>query len=444
MLGKSLKTAAAGNAGERYFLSLTGDTQGQQAYGVAVHSDGSIALCGGSPSNLIKYNSIGIIEWQRRFGYGTTILRDVEFDSNGNIYVCGYTRDGTPGTVEELFVAKVNSSGTVQWQKRILISNAYLGWSISVDSTNSILWASGYVYTQYVQGFSHVTLKLDFNGTVLDGLGISGQGVGGIGRRTCVDSNGDIVMTGKFYHGGGQNLWSAYLVKFLGGGSSNWYKLYGDSSSTNNSVVGGEDVCYDPYSQHYFATGINNGNAYLIKVSLTGALQWGFKMQSGANESSTGYHVCSDGVGGIYVVGDTSKLNGSGSAIFIAKFGTNGSFQSYKTLNSGTTSTTESGDGVAANDTGPFVAGYSNINTGAGSDDMILFHPSTDGTFGNGMWNSLTYSTPSGYSITTPTSVLTNSQGTGLTPYQQSQWTETTTNYTIYQPNFTNNLVYLY
>ena len=377
MLGKSLKTAAAGNAGDRYWLSLVGGAQGELGHGVAVHTDGSIVLCGdcNGGGGLIKYNSIGVIQWSKQFN-ANLVLRDVEFDSNGNIYVCGYTRQGTPGGIEELFVAKFNSSGTVQWQKRVLAGQSFNGWSISIDHTNSYIWAGGYVYDG--TWFEHNIVKFDFNGTISDALGISGLGTyGGYPRRACVDSNGDFVLTGQFYHGGGGGLYSAYLVKFLAGGSSNWYQLYGDQGTLTSSTVAGEDVCYDSYSQHYFATGVHNGNAYLIKVSLTGALQWQKKMQRGANEVSRGYHVCSDGVGGIYVTGHTSKSGGAGQTIFIAKFGSNGSSKYYKTLDSGTTSTFEFGDGVAANSTGPFVAGSTNINTGPGSNDMILFHPST-------------------------------------------------------------------
>ena len=445
MLGKSLKTAAAGNAGERYFHALTGDTNGQAGYGITLDSDKNIYIAGGINQGgfLVKYNSIGVVQWVRKVGYQQTSLRDVVVDSTGNVYVCGYTRVGTPGGIEEMFVAKFNSSGAIQWQKRFKISDSYIGWSISVDNTNSVIWCSGYVTPVGAHTYQ-VVLKIAFDGTLSDGLGVNNLGgAGGWGRRACVDSAGNLIVTGKFYHGGGAGLWSAYLVRFYAGGSSHWYQLYGDSATSTASIIGGEDVCYDNHSQHLYAVGASNsGDTYLIKVSNNGNLIWQKNMTKGANFTSVVHNVISDHVGGIYVVGQTTK-SGGGHEMFIAKFATNGNNVWFRTLGSTSNTSNEYAYAVYADDTGPYIAGMTNHTTSTGGEDIVLFHPPADGTM-TGAYNGLVFSQP-GYSASNLSSSMSNAQGIGVSPFQQalSGVTETTTNYTIYQPNLTNQLVYL-
>ena len=444
MLSKSLKTAAAGNAGERYFSALTGDTNGQQGYGITLDNDNNIYIASGNNNGgiLVKYNSIGVVQWVRQVALGQLSLRDVVCDSSGNVYVTGLTRIGTTNGYEDMFVAKFNSSGTIQWQKRFRISDSYIGWSISIDNTNSVIWCSGYVTPTGAQTY-HVVLKIDFNGTLLDGLGVNNLGGGGgWGRRACVDSSGNLYVTGKFYHGGGQNLYSGYLVKFTGAGSSVWYQLYGNSANTNNIVVGCEDVCYDDYSQHLYVTGTSGTNGtFLIKVATNGNLIWQKDILT-TNSYSGPHNVISDNVGGIYVVGQQNKPSG-GHEMFIAKYSTAGSLVWFKYLGSQSTTSAEYARGVAANDTGPYVAGQTNHTTSTGADDIVLFHPPADGGMG-GTYNGLTFGQRS-YTLSNLQYAMSNAQGIGVSPFQQSLSgvTENTTNYTIYQPNLTNQLVYL-
>ena len=66
---------------------------------------------------IVKLNDYaGALTWQRFIGTNYTNIGGIDTDSSDNVYVAGQDNDGT-GT--KAFVAKYNSSGTIQWQRRL-------------------------------------------------------------------------------------------------------------------------------------------------------------------------------------------------------------------------------------------------------------------------------------------------------------------------------------
>jgi len=66
---------------------------------------------------IVKLNDYaGAVTWQRFIGTNYTNIGGIDTDSSDNVYVAGQDNDGT-GT--KAFVAKYNSSGTIQWQRRL-------------------------------------------------------------------------------------------------------------------------------------------------------------------------------------------------------------------------------------------------------------------------------------------------------------------------------------
>ena len=104
----------------------------ENAHGITVdNNDGSVYAVGntydqsgssGSPYSkifLVKYDKSGTLQWQRTLdGSGEEYGRGVGVDSSGDIYICGHSDLNSYGNATDIVIAKYNSSGVIQWQKR--------------------------------------------------------------------------------------------------------------------------------------------------------------------------------------------------------------------------------------------------------------------------------------------------------------------------------------
>ena len=74
----------------------------------------------------VKYNNAGTYQWGRLLGgTGSENGLAIETDDSGNVYIGGFNASDLAHTsvTQTLLLAKYNSSGTIQWQKRITADN---------------------------------------------------------------------------------------------------------------------------------------------------------------------------------------------------------------------------------------------------------------------------------------------------------------------------------
>jgi hypothetical protein len=90
---------------------------------------------------LRKYNSSGTLQWERRLyqpsqftigQYGCVV------DSSDNVYFSGYYSTNSNDALYQTGIAKYNSSGTLQWQRALQVSTYTLGQELAIDSNNDI------------------------------------------------------------------------------------------------------------------------------------------------------------------------------------------------------------------------------------------------------------------------------------------------------------------
>lgn len=125
-----VKFDSAGNTSWQARLNVSSLSSLDAYYGKgcgAVLSDGSIVLSGnywtsgaGTDANnlLVRYDTNGTLLWQKAFSAGTNVTQyasGLTIDSSNNIY-CLVQSQESPAPV---FLIKYNSSGTLQWQRRI-------------------------------------------------------------------------------------------------------------------------------------------------------------------------------------------------------------------------------------------------------------------------------------------------------------------------------------
>jgi hypothetical protein len=238
------------------FWSRALDGQGdEEAYGMAVGANGEVVTVGymsqlGDSTDtdnhmvVIKYNSAGVIQWQRAIlfdeGFDSTGA-DADIDSEGNVYICGqYESDTTQGPVgQAMSIVKFNSSGVKQWMRRVdgncdgwtssivvgpddhlyLSATTFAGtdpgnvdihlvlakynldgtvaWQRLLDYTEGISLGAGGLYGDV--GGSNLAVKQDY---VAFGLGFSAEFFGGPGELYAavaqVSAAGDLFTVGSW------------------------------------------------------------------------------------------------------------------------------------------------------------------------------------------------------------------------------------------------------
>lgn len=112
---KSLGGSLSENA---YSIKQTSDG-GYIIVGNASSSDGDVVggVAQGSDGWIVKLNSSGNIQWQKTYGYpfSTEILYSVEQTSDGGYVAAGYTEHGTNNA--SFWIIKCNSNGILEWEK---------------------------------------------------------------------------------------------------------------------------------------------------------------------------------------------------------------------------------------------------------------------------------------------------------------------------------------
>ena len=232
---------------------------------------------------------------------GTSTVTAMARDSSGNMFVVGNMNTDFANNAGDMFLAKYDSSNTLQWQKSLtwtLASTAYRIEQVNdiyIDSSNNIFITGsirGLQYSYY--GGNAFFAKLDSSGSFLMQKEITQQpqgGVanqwyyGGMGRKIITDSSGNIYLAL------GGRVIAGTVMKLNSSGVIQWQKNQQDTNTmpylchTMNGLVLDESngVLYGLSSPEEF----NNAGGAVITVSKfnisTGASVWRTHFESSVN-----------------------------------------------------------------------------------------------------------------------------------------------------------------
>lgn len=262
--GDDVLVAKYDNSGNLIWQRLLGGAGIDYGNAGAVDSSGNFYIAGQTTSQgaggtymlIAKYDTKGVIQWQKAVGGAAgDILTAIDVDSSGNVYVAGYTYSQGAGS-EDIFLAKFDSSGNIQWQKVYGSSLSEVASDIKIDS-------SGNVYVAGTSSGRFAIIKFNSSGALQWDRRID-TGSGQQARSIAVDNAGNVYAAGTTSQTGtvGSNN-DIYVVKMNSSGSILWQRSIGSTSS---------DTCFGvtvDYAGNVYVCG-----SYIIKYDATGTLLW--------------------------------------------------------------------------------------------------------------------------------------------------------------------------
>jgi len=307
-------------------------------------------------------------DWAKSMSEGVT-GEAISTDANGNSYVTGYfygtaifgSTQITSSGGADIFIAKYNSSGNLQWVQKAGGTGIDVGYSIYINQSGNC-FVTGEFYGTAKFGTTQITssglrdvfiAKYDANGN-FKWVQKAGGTYDDEGYGIFTDAAGNCFVTGEFYGTAkfgttqitSNGSYDIFIAKYDANGTFKWVQKaggtevdYGKSISTdavgNCYITGGFSS-----TSTFGTTQITSNGSYdifIAKYDANGTFKW--VQKAGGSNSDIGNGISTDAVGNCYITGEFSSTSTFGTTqitsngekdIFIAKYYAIGNFQWVK------------------------------------------------------------------------------------------------------------------
>ena len=306
-----------------YFIKTIDGANSEILFSVNETSSGDIIAAGytGSPVEgfIMKLDSSGTILWNKTIGgTGNDSFRSVTETSSGDIIIAGYTTSDGAGEFDG-FIVRLDSSGSIIWAKTIGGTNIDSFHSAIETSSREII-AAGYTKSDGAGEEDGFIVKLDSSGTILWNKTIGGTGSDRFQSATMT-STGEIIAVG-YTNSDGEGLNEGFMVKLTSDGEVIWNKTIGGGgtdyfysvteSSSGDIIVAGDTA----------SDGGGTSDGFIVKITSDGEIIWD-KTIGGTNIDKF-YSVIEISSGAIIATGYTSSTESEFMDKFIVKLDSNG------------------------------------------------------------------------------------------------------------------------
>jgi hypothetical protein len=281
------------------------------------------------------------VDWIRQFGTDKGEWAEaVSADSVGNVYVSGWTSSDLGGqNAGELdaFVSKYDAAGALLWTRQQGTSGYDLSQAVSADGLGNV-YISGYTWGDLggPNGgeYDAFVSKYDELGA-LEWTRQFGTSASDLSSGVSADGLGNVYVAGSIYGllDGSYSGDRAFLSKYDEEGELLWTHQLGI-----NNIDNVEAVCADGLGSVYVSgnTAGAGNDAFVAKYDAEGALQW--VRESGTQYDDASFAVSSDGRGNVYIAGYTGGDLGGPQAgdwdAFVSKYDAAGNLQWIRQLGS--------------------------------------------------------------------------------------------------------------
>ena len=309
------------------------------------------------------------LSWKRQLGTsGYDVSYGVATDSNGNVYISGYTDGSVDGANQgslDAWVAKYNTSGTLLWKRQLGTSANDVSYGVATDS-NGDVYISGDTDGSIDgsnQGLTDAWVAKYNSSGVLIGKRQLGTSTNDMSRGVATDSKGNFYISG-FTAGSlgstNQGPWDAWVAKYNSSGTLVWKRQLGtsvDDVSKGVATDGDGNVYISGFTQGSLAGAFQGGglegtyDAWVAKYNSSGTLVW--KRQLGTSSTDTSNGVATDSSGNVYISGQSyGSLGGSNQGLgdaWVAKYNSSGTLLWKRQLG---TSSQDASNSVATDSNG--------------------------------------------------------------------------------------------
>jgi len=341
---------------------------------------------------ISKHTNNSVLTWSKQFGSGNVDeVTDIAVDTNGNIYVSGFSYgdfSGSSNSSADIIVLKLDASGSEIWRKQLGTSQDDVATAIYLDSNEDLI-ISGYSSTGFDTHLSNglhdvIVLKLSADGTLVWSQQF-GSAFKDIANDVTVDSADNIYVVGYSegdIDGNTNNGFADLFITKLNSTSAiQWTRQLGTAAIEHANAVA-VDSNDNIYLSGFTAGGLDGNTAlgssdqFALKYDTTGTLQW--SVQLGTDKDDRAHSITIDNNDEVlisgYTLGDMIGTNNGESDITLIKLDQNGTQQWAQQYG-----TNESDIGFAVShdtDNNIYLTGRTqgelDANQNAGSDDIII------------------------------------------------------------------------
>ena len=277
--------------------------------GIVVGSNGHIYVTGESmvgKSNFdyitIAYDPQGNQQWLAIYngkGPGEYSIEDITIDSNDNIYLTGISNIGS--TSDNIVTIKYDSSGILQWSAFYSSHKIHIPHAMAVDSQGNV-YITGYTFGGDSKP-DYLTIKYDINGKQLWEVEYDGNEKSqNYANDIVLDSSGNIYVTGKSLLSG--IYYDYFTIAYDSSGGTLWEARYdGPGNSHDYAMAITSDL-----NGNIYVTGYSMGSGTSFDISTVaynsaGNQLWVARYNGPGNSDDVGYDLAVDPFGNVIVTG---------------------------------------------------------------------------------------------------------------------------------------------
>ena len=151
-----------------------GGTAWDEAYSIQQTTDGGYIVAGSTSSfgsgyydlYILKLKSDGSLDWQKTFGGSNNDeAYSIQQTDDGGYIVAGYTEPSGAGH-RDVYILKLNANGDKVWEKILGGSDDNVAWSVQQTDDGGYI-VSGSIYSSDITSFDVYVLKLDASGNLI-------------------------------------------------------------------------------------------------------------------------------------------------------------------------------------------------------------------------------------------------------------------------------------